>query len=154
MTVIGIDPGDTTGLAVYEMGKLVAIATVKPFMLFPFLAAYPDAVLVFEDSRQQSAVWGFKDGKQDVSTSVKLRYARNLGQIDGQCRDIDDWTALHGYRVYRVSPKNKGKKWVLDEFLQITGWQSYHKQRARQPSQHEMDAALIAWPFRWTKIVA
>ena len=51
MRVIGIDPGQATGIAVYENGKLIAIYTVTADQLDNWLAQNPPQLVIFEDSR-------------------------------------------------------------------------------------------------------
>lgn len=141
--VIGIDPGEDTGIAFWEHGRLVNLQTVAPLMLFPVLAQHPGAVLVFEDSRLQGKIWC----NPKMKVEMKLRYARSVGQIDGQCRDIAMWAKWHKATAYPVSPQQKGGKLKAAQFAQVTGWE--------MPSnQHERDAAMVAFMFRWTKVVA
>ena len=78
MMVIGIDPGQNCGLAVFVNGKLEMLRTVQPHeliaWLFPYLPEKP--AIVFEDSRLQSYVWNAA-GKSRAEGA--LRIARNLG---------------------------------------------------------------------------
>ena len=153
MKVIGIDPGNATGLAFYQDGKLVSMTTIKPLMLFSVLSFHPDAVLIFEDSRTQSKVWTDKvyDKRtrqlRGLSVPEKMAKARSVGMVDGLCRDIEAWAKLFKITAYGISPQKKGKKLSEQEFAQAWNW-------PLPTTQHERDAALVAFPYRWTRIVA
>ena len=146
-TIIGIDPGQHCGLAVFEGGQLKLLRTLAPHELLAWLADYADAcigsgsgapVVVFEDSRLQSHVWK-ADGRSKASGA--LRIARNLGMVDGICAQIEAWCKDEGVRFIAVSPKGKGSKMDAAAFKHLTGW-------VKRVNQHERDAALLAWPYR------
>lgn len=134
MIVIGIDPGQKTGVAKFRNGKLIALCTVSPVDIALYFAWLAESdVVVFEDSRLQSVV--FSRGK--MATAAKLKIARNIGEIDGICKLIDGVCAEIGghTRIVRISPKAKGAKVNAATFAKLTGWRG-------QSNQHERDAAM------------
>ena len=150
-TVIGIDPGQACGVAVFVGGKLQRLYTVAPHELLGSLRmrledamrapvsdrkprAWP-LLVVFEDSRLQSHVWNAA-GKRG-----SLRIARNLGMVDGICAQIEAWCEGEGVECIPVSPKSKGAKLDASAFRSFTGWEG-------RTNQHERDAAMVAWAYR------
>ena len=149
-TVIGIDPGQQCGLAVFSHGMLTNVLTLAPHELMKWLREFVNEVhgmgemadglpfVVFEDSRLQSHVWN-ATGKRG-----SLRIARNLGMVDGICAQLQGWCEGEDVDYIAVSPKGKGRKMDTAAFKFLTGW-------AKRTNQHERDAALVAWPYRSTK---
>lgn len=127
---MGIDPGEHTGVALYEAGQLKALSEVAPEDIQQTLAdhAHMVALVVFEDSRLESAVW------TSVGTlPVRLNMARKVGQIDGFCKIIERTCQKLGIPCHGISPKDKsgsktgGKVDALD---------------------FKRDAAMVAWMWR------
>lgn len=136
--VLGIDPGQKSGIALYEKGALVSLETIGPLGLNATIwQACPD-LLVYEDSRLQSYTWTAR-GK--ANTGVALKTARSLGQIDAWCSLIVAACEGHGIPARGVSPKEKGAKIDHPHLQALTGW-------AGKSNQHERDAAMLAWPYR------
>ena len=52
-TIIGLDPGIHTGLAVFQNGALVELATIHPASIRSALVQWSPKRVVFEDSRLQ-----------------------------------------------------------------------------------------------------
>ena len=153
-TVIGIDPGQHCGVAVFVGGALQRLYTVAPHELLgrlrlrleeamraPVSDKKPRAwplLVVFEDSRLQSHVWT-ADGRSKGAGAMKI--ARNLGQVDGICAQLEAWCVDNNVPYCPVSPKGKGSKMDAAAFKHLTGCH-------RRLNQHERDAALLAWPYR------
>ena len=135
MTIIGIDPGKGTGLSRLTDGVIVELRTIRPEQLPGFLTA-DVGLLVFEDSRLQTVF-----PRKGVGARGMLSIARSVGQIDLQCRDIEDLCKARGIECVGVSPQRKGAKLNADRFARITGWTGRCSQNAR-------DAAMVAWPYR------
>lgn len=138
MSVVGIDPGQATGLAVYDKGKLICMYTVSADELEPWLAQNPPHLVIFEDSRKTSKTFTAAKG---VSAAAALKIARNVGEIDRLCKDIEAMCKRMGFEAYGVAPLAKGSKVKAADFGQITGWKT-------RSSQHARDAAMVAWPYR------
>ena len=133
--IIGLDPGVSTGVAIYRAGQLAHLQTIEPHEIDAYIAEVQPARVVFEDSRLQSRVW------TPVKGAAALKVARNVGEIDAWCRLITAVCARLGIAAHSISPKGKGAKLTHEQFAVVTGW-------AGRSNQHERDAALVARPYR------
>lgn len=145
--ILGIDPGEHTGLAYFENGRLIEMRECAPEYLAATLAnvASMVALVVFEDSRKAQHVWTGAG-----SMAQRLKMARNVGEIDAWCRLIEATCALHGIPCIGLPPSEKaghasGGKLSEETFRNFTGW------AGARTNQHKRDAALIAWKFRSAK---
>ncbi|MAT70391.1 MAG: hypothetical protein CMJ58_12800 [Planctomycetaceae bacterium] len=139
MTTIGLDPGQRTGVAIYRDGKLCELRTVAPAEIEALIVEHAPALVVFEDSRMQSPVFS-----RGTNPRAMLKIARNVGEIDQLCRQIDDMSKRLGAECVGVSPLRKGSKLTAARFAKVTGWPG-------RSNQHERDAAMVAWPYRRLK---
>jgi hypothetical protein len=142
LIVLGIDPGQSTGLAVYANGILKALATVSADTLPDWIAqsamnGLKPGLIAFEDSRLTSHVFAAKGMRRAAS----LKIARNVGEIDAKCSAIVLLAGSLNIACVGVSPERKGAKLNAKDFKRITGWQL-------QSNQHVRDAAMVAWPYR------
>ena len=135
-SVLGIDPGIHTGIARYIDGVLVGLETRMPWEMREMLVSYAPAIVVFEDSRQQSHTW-----TRIASREASLKMARNVGEIDAWCRLIEAECEALGIKCIGVSPRVKGIKIGGPDFDELTGWNG-------RSNQHTRDAAMCAWPYR------
>jgi predicted RNase H-like nuclease (RuvC/YqgF family) len=135
-TIIGLDPGASTGVAVYIGGKLEKLATVEPWRIPEVIQAHGASRVVFEDSRLTSFM--FTTVK---SRPAALKMARNVGEIDAWSKLICAVCEHLKIPAHSISPKQKGAKLDAKAFERLTGWTS-------QSNQHERDAAAVAWPYR------
>lgn len=133
--IIGLDPGASTGCAIYRTGQLAHLQTIEPHEIDSYITEVQPARVVFEDSRLQSKVWTPAKG------AAALKVARNVGEIDAWCRLITAVCARLGIAAHGISPKSKGAKLTAEQFAVVTGW-------AGRSNQHERDAALVARPYR------
>lgn len=136
MKILGIDPGTSTGVAVFEDGELTRLLTMSPVDMARFIAEAAPSRVVFEDSRLQSHVWAGA-----MSKAALAKIARNVGEIDAWCKLICAICEREQIAAHGVSPKNKGAKLNHDKFVVLTNWKS-------GSNQHERDAAMIAYPYR------
>lgn len=136
MTVIGIDPGAHTGMAVYHDGVLCHLLTLDPWDITLQLAHRKPVRVVFEDSRLTSPVWS-----RGTTPAARIKIARNVGQVDAWCAYITAACAGLGIAAHGISPKHKGAKLDAAQFKAATGW-------AGASNQHGRDAAMCAWPYR------
>lgn len=134
--VIGIDPGVNTGVALYANGKLLSLQTIEPIDIQDCIKRSYADLIVFEDSRLQSAVWVPSKNK-----AVANNIARKIGQVDALCSLIEDTCNRWEIKFMRVSPKAKGGKMNAEDFNELTGW-------THRSNQHERDAAMVAWQLR------
>lgn len=135
-TILGIDPGVNTGVAIFKGGSLHALLTIEPHMIQTLIDMHKPGRVVFEDSRLQTHVW-----TRGRTMAANCKMARNVGEIDAWCRLI---TAVCGelkIAAHGISPAGKGGKTDAKSFALLTGWQG-------KTNQHERDAAMVAWPYR------
>jgi hypothetical protein len=135
-TILGIDPGKHTGVAVFHKGQLTELRTTDPSGVAALLDEIQPERVVFEDSRLTRATWG-----RGVSPAALRKIARNVGQIDAWCTQLVDLCAARGIVAHGISPKGKGAKVSAVEFMKLTGF-------AGRSNQHQRDAAMVAWPVR------
>lgn len=135
-TVVGIDPGAQTGIAIFHNGALVGLLTIAPWELPAEIATWGADRVVFEDSRLTSPVWS-----RQTNVPARIKIARNVGQVDAWCGLITAVCGELGIPANGISPKNKGAKLDAEKFEARTGW-------VGRCNQHERDAAMVAWPYR------
>ena len=139
-TLIGIDPGKNTGIAIYRDGALCELHTLSPDMIESLLVRVHPDLVVFEDSRKQSPVFS-----RGVSARATLKIARNVGEIDQLCRQIAEMCRRLGLFSVGVSPLRKGAKFNAERFAAVMGW-------TQRSNQHERDAAMVAYPWSFRAV--
>jgi len=135
--IIGLDPGQSTGIAYFVNGKLDGIGTIAPHEILEHISGATR--VIFEDSRLTSHV--FTTVK---SRPAALKMARNVGEIDAWCKLIVAHCEHLGIPFHGISPKGKGAKMDADSFNKLTGWTG-------KSNQHERDGAMVAWQYRGAK---
>lgn len=135
-TVLGIDPGANTGIAVFKAGSLWKLETIEPHQIADYLAKAMPSRVIFEDSRLTSFMFN-----QVKSRPAALKMARNVGEIDAWCRVITSVCAELDIPAHGISPAGKGAKVNVEAFARITNW-------PLKSNQHERDAAMCAWKYR------
>ena len=137
--IIGIDPGQSTGIAVFSKGVIWKLETIEPHQIAEYIKAAKPSRVIFEDSRLTSH--NFTTVK---SRPAALKIARNVGEIDAWCKLIMAACAYFGVPSHGISPKGKGAKLNAEDFSKTTGW-------AGKSNQHERDGAMVAYPYRTAK---
>ena len=135
-TIIGLDPGASTGVAVYIGGKLNRLETIEPWQIPRLFDGFRVDRVVFEDSLLTSFMF-----TTAPSRAAALKMARNVGEIDAWSKLIYAVCEHLKIPAHSISPKQKGAKLDAKAFERLTGWTS-------QSNQHERDAAAVAWPYR------
>lgn len=135
-TILGIDPGASTGVAVYIDGKLNRLETIEPWQIPKLFDGFRVDRVVFEDSHLTSFMF-----TTAPSRAAALKMARNVGEVDAWCKLIVAVCDQLKIPAHSISPKQKGAKLDAKAFERLTGW-------ASQSNQHERDAAAVAWPYR------
>jgi len=134
--IVGIDPGQKTGIAVILDCVLGTMTTERPENVAPVLQEWMPRLVIFEDSRRNTVYH-----RRGQNARTMLHIARSVGEIDQLCREIENTCERLGIKCIGVSPQRKGAKIKAGEFAAITGWQG-------RSNQHERDAAMVAWPYR------
>lgn len=135
--LVGIDPGQNTGIAYFTGGTLQKLETVAPHQLREVISGA--SRVIFEDSRLTSFM--FTTVK---SRPAALKMARNVGQIDAWCSLIVSICEQLGVPAHGISPLAKGAKLDAETFAKVTGWKE-------KSNEHTRDAAMVAWKFRAAK---
>jgi hypothetical protein len=139
--VIGIDPGEQTGVAVYsrEGRRLVAVKTTT------FWGAH-DYVLAFEPDAAEIVVevpGTFLYAAQTAANrAMQFRGARDRKAVNvGGVRMMGELLARRfeakGFNVRRVQPA-RAKKWDAAQFKRVTGWEG-------RTNEHERDASRLCF---------
>lgn len=136
MTIIGLDPGKFTGVAIFTNGALTELRTTTPHGVAALLDEIQPDRVVFEDSRLTRATWS-----RGVSPAAIRKIARNVGQIDAWCSQLVELCAARGIVAHGISPKGKGAKLNAAQFMKLTGY-------AGRSNEHERDSAMVAYPYR------
>ena len=140
--VLGIDPGEQTGCALYLDGALVDLFQIYPSGYAALLEKYHPGLIVIEDSRLQSHV--FTGPKE--SPAARLKIARNIGMVDGFCSILTRMSEILDIPMIGVSPLGKGAKINAYQLATIMGWTA-------RSNQHERDAAAVAHKYRnWSQV--
>jgi len=146
MKILAIDPGYTTGFALFEGGKLCVMEDDNLAGAVNFLikdAHFYDLIII-EDSRLQANIFS-ASGEKNRQKSLKI--ARDVGRIDAICAIFTGICETRGVKVVSISPRSKGAKLKHEEFVQVTGWDK------GRTSQHCRDAAMVGWMFRHTGVI-
>lgn len=133
--ILGMDPGASTGCAIYRGGVLALLETIAPEDIADYITQVGPDRVIFEDSRLQSKVW------TPVKGAAALKVARNIGEIDAWCRLITAVCERYSITAHGISPLGKGAKTDAARFAAITGWTG-------KSNEHTRDAAMVAHPYR------
>ena len=134
--IVGIDPGTSTGFAVYRSGKLLSLQTIHPLDIASTLAQWMPARVIFEDSRLTSHLF-----TTNKNQAVAKSMARKVGQVDAYCGLITAACERLEIPAHGISPAQKGKKVNAEDFAALTGWTGLS-------NEHTRDGAMVAWKYR------
>jgi len=112
--LIGLDPGTSTGVAIFENGKLTKLTTWTPIQLITLLPSLSVTSVIFEDSRLTSPVWS-----RGTSQAARIKIARNVGQVDAICNLICAICEEMKISAHGISPKHKGRKLDAETFNKL-----------------------------------
>lgn len=137
MIWIGIDPGEHTGIAVWDSDEhaFIDITTCKLHEAFTIVhtwAVSRPLKVVFEDARLR------KWFKQETSTS---EYRGKLMGAGAAKRDSAIWEEFltdYGIPFEARKPQPGGTKWNKEYWERVTGW-------TKRTSEHARDAALLVF---------
>jgi len=134
-TIIGIDPGTKTGIAVYSPTdrKITYCATVGIVKAMQIVMAYidvnfPPVELIFEDARKRRWI-PKKTGRERLQGAGSIKRDSSIWQ---------EFCEFHHISYSAVPPKAGMTKINSDIFRKITGWTG-------RTSEHSRDAAMIVF---------
>lgn len=128
---IGIDPGVTTGLAVWDVNArdLVALHSLDVAQAF-------EQVRVAKMGGRLAHVW-VEDARKRTWFGVKgVEALQGAGSIKRESAIWESVLQLLGVDYTMVSPQAKGSKLDAEQFRRLSGWSS-------RTSQHARDAAML-----------
>ena len=138
-TVIGIDPGTHTGLAVWNGSTFTEVTSLP---LHAALLRVKElntrlgfkgngVVVVFEDARLRKW-YGTASARQD---RARLQGA---GSVKRDCAIWEEALTDWGIQFAKVAPKNNYTKMTAEAFARLTGW-------TERTNEHGRDAAMLVW---------
>lgn len=141
-TIIGIDPGSSTGIALMENGRLVVCKTIQweedgsevRTAIFVACMDRKDVLVVIE--RPGVGIYP----RPGQSARAMMRIARSVGQLQERTSQLSAYCRALGCEVREVPPARGGTKraWTPDAWRAAFAWSG------RLPSNHARDAALLA----------
>lgn len=140
--LIGIDPGEHTGIALWDVRekKFIVIETMPLYYALSWVRdKWEDSIrnsekmaVIFEDARQRK--W-FPREKNISEYRGKLMGA---GAAKRDARIWEEFLTDYGIPFTAHKPQAGGTKWSADYFAQVTGWTG-------RTSEHARDAALLVY---------
>jgi len=133
--IIGIDPGTTTGIAVwdtyhnkFDMISSGSIVQVQGTILTVYYSW--DIYLRIEDARQRR--WFARTGRERL---------QGAGSVKRDCAIWQEFCEHHGFDYEMTHPVRGGTKLAAKPFKAITGWGGRTNQNAR-------DAAMLVFQYK------
>ncbi len=130
--LIGIDPGVTTGMAIYcretKSYETITSSTITVAMetLLRFCTEHKGNVRVrLEDSRLRK--WFANAGREKL---------QGAGSIKRDCQILEEFLTHHAIPFELVAPKNNRTKLDAATFRKYTGWQG-------KTNEHQRDAGML-----------
>lgn len=133
MMLIGIDPGVTTGFAVWDPGAKALLAC-RSMLIHEAMRQvehmHCDGLLrevTMEDARLRT--WFGLKGREAL---------QGAGSIKRDCTIWADFLGALGVPYRSVKPQAGATKWTAEMFQRTTGWTG-------RTNEHARDAALLVW---------
>lgn len=140
---IGIDPGEHTGLAVWDgvRGEFLTVDTMPLHRAFERVLALKDNPagrplrVVFEDARQR------KWFERERSASEYRGKLMGAGAAKRDAKIWEEFLTDHGIPFTAHKPQPGGTKWKAEAFARATGYTG-------RTNEHNRDAALLVYGMR------
>lgn len=133
-TLVGIDAGVNTGLAIITDGKLHEITTctiIEAMEKIKELANNQNHLKIYiEDARQRK--WFGNKGREVL---------QGVGSVKRDCGIWEEFCLYYNIDFELIAPKHNRTKTTAQEFKRITGWQG-------RTNGHARDAAMLIWGRR------
>lgn len=142
--IIGVDPGESNGVAIYSADKGLRLYTFKFWELIKFIdsqviPAWKQHMKYAPKFIIENPVlnnFSYARNTRGKSVQEQLKIARNVGMNQGDAKRIIEYVTAHGMAMEDVKPTPNAAKWTSDYFNRLT------RQQMRC-NQHERDAARI-----------
>lgn len=129
--LVGIDPGVTTGLAVWRLDTraldLVTSMQITEAMDHLLAMRADLAGVIYEDARLRK--WLGSKGREAL---------QGAGSIKRDCSIWAEFLGRHGIPYRQVAPQAGGTKWTAAYFSKVTKWDG-------RTNEHGRDAALLVY---------
>jgi hypothetical protein len=141
--IIGIDPGNKTGIAIFENKQLAQVKTLSPYQTVLFIQENSQKIkkAVIEYSKGNSYI--FQSAKTRSNSSAFGAIGRRIGQVDGLCELYIECLETNKIPVNKISPLSKGHKYKSEEF------KIYFPKFKGRTNEHERDAVKIVSKFNY-----
>ena len=141
---IGLDPGQATGLAVWDPAREVfarSLLTTTFWEAYELIRTYdPRTVLiVLEDPSQNRPTFHHNLPQSERAYRQRERLSRNVGSNMREALLLAEGLERQGYRVRRVRPRSS--KLSADVFKKVTRYQG-------RTSEHARDAAMLVFGLK------
>lgn len=147
MLLVGIDPGVTTGFAVWDTqqrallaveghGILQAMTQVQWLHAGGPLAAAGQVLVIFEDARNHRVRFGRNARKG-------ARILQGVGSVKRDCAMWEEFLEREGIPYVTAKPRRRATKKDAELFRKITGWE-------HRTNEHGRDAAMFVFGITTT----
>jgi hypothetical protein len=134
LTILGIDPGKTTGLGFVKDGKVLNLMSVDFWCCIDeinVLVAKTEPYLIVIEVPKTDHVWQPKAKRGNLAKSIAV----DVGRVVNQGELIADYCKRNGINHITKNPQGKVN---ADLFDKVTGWN-------KQSNPHTRDAAMLAF---------
>lgn len=130
-TIIGVDPGDTTGVCVWQDMQSPVFGQLLPFQVVPFIRGYADGDMLVVC---ETFVIGRNTGKKKISPHV----TDVIGRVVGLCEDLDV--------RFRRQTASEAKTFATNDLLKKVGWFNTGMGHAMDAARHVLLALAREHP--------
>lgn len=134
---VGLDPGQSTGLALLVPGQALEVHTLEFWEAIAFLASaqarHAPLLVVIEDPNLDRSLYARHDG---IAGNRRTKIAQNVGANKRDAQLLLAWCARAGIATHAVRPPGKLTAAV---FTAVTG--------IKRCSQHARDAGHLLFPY-------
>ena len=136
----GIDPGEHTGVAMYDGAQLVEVTTVQIHRALQMVASFVEVAqangipvkVVFEDARKRRWLPSEKNASEYRGRLM------GAGSVKRDCTIWEDFLKDLGVDFIAQAPRAGMTKLSAETFARLTGWKG-------RTSNHARDAAMLVY---------
>lgn len=136
----GIDPGEHTGVAMYDGSQLVEVTTVQIHRALQMVASFVEVAqangipvkVVFEDARKRRWLPSEKNASEYRGRLM------GAGSVKRDCTIWEDFLKDLGVDFIAQAPRAGMTKLSPESFARLTGWKG-------RTSNHARDAAMLVY---------
>ena len=141
--IIGIDPGTTTGMCIYNRVTKIELLTSGTLLEMQYiLQAHPWNKLIkfnqvfmrIEDARLRKWI------PYEKTERAEKGHREGAGYVKAHCAIWENFCEIWGIPYELVEPKKNKTKVKADKFKMMTGWKG-------RTNEHERDAAMLVFGY-------